>query len=434
MKHSTPPEIDLQAAAEFAREVVRRLQSGGYQALWAGGCVRDYLLGVTPKDYDVATNATPEQVRDVFGRRRTLFIGASFGVVTVRGPRTAGHVEVATFRRDEGYSDGRHPDHVTFSSAIDDAQRRDFTINGLFFDPLVGAVFDYVEGRADLDRQLIRAIGDPHRRFDEDKLRMLRAVRFATTLGFAVDPETQLAMAEHADELERVSSERIVAEMRRVLTSARASRGLELLQQTGLWHVVLPEYGQNNDADRTWRWNVALRVLDCLGDERDFVTALAAVLWPLTRGGDADKLVTGLASRWRLPHREVKDTRWLLGHYDVIRQADKLPWAEIQPLCIQPQIVSLLRMIEAVQAATDGSPETLEAVAYCRSRLAWAPDRLNPPPLVGGDDLKSIGIQAGREMGDLLARIRTAQLAGDLTTPDQALAWAKLRTSEPHAE
>src|SRR5688572_4921449 len=174
----------------FALEIVEKLRAAGFEALWAGGCVRDELLGLTPKDYDVATSAMPDQIRDVFGRRRTLPIGAAFGVITVLGPRAAGQVEVATFRTDAAYSDGRRPDSVTFTDAEHDAQRRDFTINGLFYDPIEGKVVDFVGGQEDLKRGTIRAIGDPRLRIAEDKLRMLRAVRFAATFNFAIDPDT----------------------------------------------------------------------------------------------------------------------------------------------------------------------------------------------------------------------------------------------------
>src|SRR3954469_10452800 len=167
---------DPAVAREFAIDVVRRLREAGHQSLWAGGCVRDQLLGQMPKDYDVPTDAVPDRVREVFGRRRTLAIGASFGVITVLGPERAGQIDVATFRRDAAYSDGRHPDAVSFSDAENDAQRRDFTINGLFFDPIAEQVIDYVGGQDDLQRHVIRAIGDPLARIAEDKLRMLRAV------------------------------------------------------------------------------------------------------------------------------------------------------------------------------------------------------------------------------------------------------------------
>src|SRR3954462_9234325 len=186
---------------DFALEIAQKLRDAGFEALWAGGCVRDELLGLTPKDYDVATSATPEQIRDLFGLRRTLPIGAAFGVITVLGPRPTGQIEVATFRTDAAYSDGRHPDSVSFTTAEHDAQRRDFTINGLFYDPIAEKVVDYVKGQEDLKRRTIRAIGDPHLRLSEDKLRMLRAIRFAAAFSFNIDPDTLQAIQEMAPQI-----------------------------------------------------------------------------------------------------------------------------------------------------------------------------------------------------------------------------------------
>src|SRR5438874_6755264 len=186
----------------FATDVVRRLKEAGFEALWAGGCVRDQMLGREPDDYDVATSARPEQVQALF--RRTVAVGVSFGVVEVLGPRTPDgplKVQVATFRRDAAYSDGRHPDAVTFSTAREDAERRDFTINGMFFDPLEERVIDYVGGEADLKAGIVRAIGDPLQRLTEDKLRLLRAVRFAARFAFTLDPTTAAALKSMADEI-----------------------------------------------------------------------------------------------------------------------------------------------------------------------------------------------------------------------------------------
>ena len=217
------------------------MREAGFEAYWAGGCVRDQLLGRTPKDYDVATNATPQQIREIFGRRRTLAIGASFGVITVIGPKTAGMIEVATFRKDAAYSDGRHPDHVTFSSAKEDAARGDFTINGLFLDPLEDRVIDYVGGQEDLARRRIRAIGNPRERIAEDKLRLLRAVRFSAAFDFALEEETRAAIGEMAGQIGEVSPERIAMEMRRMLVDPSRVAAVRLLIETNLAAAVLPE-------------------------------------------------------------------------------------------------------------------------------------------------------------------------------------------------
>ena len=185
---------DPAASRGFAAEIVRRLRAAGHEAYWAGGCVRDELLARIPADYDVATAALPEIVRNLFGRKKTLAIGAAFGVITVLGPKPAGQVEVATFRTDADYTDGRHPAGVTFCSAREDAQRRDFTINGMFLDPLSGEVHDFIGGREDLAAGVVRAIGTPAMRFAEDHLRMLRAVRFAAGFDFALEHNTRGAI------------------------------------------------------------------------------------------------------------------------------------------------------------------------------------------------------------------------------------------------
>ena len=237
----------------FAVEIVRKLRAEGFETYWAGGCVRDQLLGRVPHDYDVATSANPKEVRRLFGHRKTLAIGAAFGVITVLGPRGAGQIEVATFRRDAPYSDGRHPDSVTYSDAREDALRRDFTINGLFHDPLEDRVIDYVGGKRDLAAGLIRAIGEPRQRFREDKLRMLRAVRFAATFGFALEAQTRNTICEMAAEVTVVSAERIAVEMRRMLVSPGRSVAAGLLLETHLAEAVLPEVVPKDDESRR-RW------------------------------------------------------------------------------------------------------------------------------------------------------------------------------------
>ena len=216
---------------EFATEVVRTLQQAGFRALWAGGCVRDELLGLTPNDYDVATDARPEQVANLF--RRSIAIGAAFGVVEVIGPRGDDRqhltVEVATFRSDGVYIDGRRPESVTFSSPELDAQRRDFTINGMFFDPIAGQLHDFVGGQIDLEAKVLRAIGDPVARFTEDKLRVLRAVRIAARFELSIDPATLAAAQQIAAQIIVVSAERIAEELRKLLTHPTRARGVKLL-------------------------------------------------------------------------------------------------------------------------------------------------------------------------------------------------------------
>jgi poly(A) polymerase len=222
--------------------VVRRLRDEGYESLWAGGCVRDQLLGKSPKDYDVASTATPDDVIRIFGRRRTVAVGASFGVVMVLGPdKAAGQIEVATFRSDGEYLDGRRPSSVSFCRPEEDAHRRDFTINGMFFDPLEEKFIDYVGGLDDLAAGIVRAIGDPAARFTEDKLRMLRAVRFTATFGFQLDAATAAAVRQLRHEICQVSEERVTQELKRMLAHVSRELSFRLLHESGLLAEILPE-------------------------------------------------------------------------------------------------------------------------------------------------------------------------------------------------
>lgn len=404
------PELDSQAQHDFALSVVERLRACGHTAYWAGGCVRDQLLGRTPKDYDVATNATPLEIREAFGRRRTLEIGIAFGVVAVRGPADAGLVEVATFRRDATYSDGRHPDAVTFSTPEDDAARRDFTINGLYFDPVAKIVIDYVGGREDLQRRLIRAIGDARARFAEDKLRMLRAVRFAATFDFELDGETQRAIAEMADQVTVVSPERIAAEMRLMLSHPSRAEGIGLLRETRLLAVIAPELDSLDDSD----WRGTLDVLTHLG-EASFPLALAALVH---RVPTPQRVTDSLARSWRLATRESERAGWLVTHQQAIDGTQDQPWSRVQPLLIEPGIFDLLAMVTAIRGAAGLESED---IAWCRQKLELPADELNPAPLVTGRDLLAHGLPADHRMGQLIAALRAAQLDGTIQTRRDAL-------------
>jgi tRNA nucleotidyltransferase/poly(A) polymerase len=414
---------------EFAIDVVSRLRAAGYEALFAGGCVRDQLLGIEPKDYDVATNAEPDQIRQVFGRRKTLAIGASFGVITVIGPKGAGQIDVATFRRDATYSDGRHPDSVTFTTAEQDALRRDFTINGLFFDPVRNAVIDYVGGQQDLSQGIIRAIGDPRLRIAEDKLRMLRAVRFAARFDFAIDEATLAAIEQQAHELVIVSAERIAAEMRHILTHDSRARGVQLMHTAGLLEVVLPEsvslgpdelWSRESQADTPWRRT--LHILARLA-QPTFAAALAALLREMnTVHSPPAEVPRRVFDRWRLSTEELEGASWLLDQELLIRQASRMPWPKLQRVLIAPRIDELLGYAQATAEVIDGTPAEIE---FCRAKLALPASDLNPPPLITGEDLKQLGIPPGAVYRPILEAVRDAQLEKRITSREEALALAK---------
>ncbi len=425
------PEIDPQSQRHFAVDIVRKLRARGFEALWAGGCVRDQLLGRVPKDFDVATTATPVEIRELFTMRRTIAIGAAFGVITVLGPKEAGKIEVATFRQDAEYSDGRHPDSVKFSTPEADAARRDFTINGLFFDPLEDRVIDFVGGQDDLVRGIVRAIGDPRARLAEDKLRLLRAVRFAATLGFVLEPATRDAVESMAAEITVVSVERIAAEMRLMLVHASRAQAILLLREVGLLDVILPELktasppktltGTGRPAEEAWL--VTLEVMQMLA-EPGFSTALAALLHTFIEAPHVEEI----SRRWKLSNRETSRTRWLIENLTALTHARHAAWPRLQRILIADGIQDLLTLYEAISTATGKSADD---IAYCRERLEMPHEELDPPPILTGSDLIAHGVPRGKQYQWLLEAVRDAQLEKRIGNRTEALALVDQLRAEP---
>ena len=402
---------------EFATEVVQRLQDAGYRALWAGGCVRDFLLGREPQDYDVSTSATPEDVRNLFGHRRTLAVGASFGVIIVRGTKQAGDVEVATFRTEGPYLDGRRPEHVVFTTAEEDAQRRDFTINGMFYDPLAASVFDFVGGEKDLNLGIVRAIGDPHDRVREDKLRMLRAVRFTATLDFELDEVTASAVREMASEIHVVSVERISHELKRMLIDPHRTRAVRLAREVGLLSEILPEledaFGSAGEdlpatGDRT------IHMLQLL-QEPGFELVMAALCHSL-ESGDA---VRALCRRLKLSNHEIDHIGWLVEHEHDLDAATSWPLCELKRLFADRRADDLVALSRVRTLAEN---RDLSSVVFCEEYLQHTPrEVIDPPPLLTGDDLVSQGLKPGPHFKDFLDFIRDAQLDEQIATPEEAV-------------
>ena len=407
---------DPAAARTFAADVVRRLREAGHETYWAGGCVRDELLGRIPADYDVATAAKPDQVRAIFGRGRTLAVGASFGVITVLGPKPAGQVEVATFRADAPYTDGRHPAGVTFCSAREDAQRRDFTINGLFLDPVSGEVHDFVGGRADLADGIVRAIGVPAMRFGEDHLRMLRAIRFTAFFGFVLEAETRAAIERMPHLVAAVSPERIAAELRAMLSRPGRRRAVELLLATGLAREVLPEVAPPAVAEP--RWLEAGRIIDAF-DEPDLPMSLA------TLAEDAgNEVLPRMHARLRLSNREAKKGEWLrAGVAAVASGADPTgrPWSEMQRWVAHEDAAALADVLRARAACGLGDAGR---ASWFSGQVVRPRAEIDPPPLVTGDDLLAAGVPPGKAVGAALARVRALQLDGAIATKGEAIAAA----------
>ncbi|MEZ6089646.1 MAG: CCA tRNA nucleotidyltransferase [Pirellulaceae bacterium] len=398
----------------FARRVVQQLTDAGHIAYFAGGCVRDRILGREAKDFDVATNATPNRVREIFGQRRTLAIGAAFGVISVLGRKHKGEepIEVATFRCDGSYSDGRRPDSVVFSSPEEDAKRRDFTINGLFYDPISERVIDFVGGVADLEHRCLRAIGDPEARFEEDKLRMLRAIRIATIFEFQIEPKTMEAITHHASEIRTVSNERIGAEMRRLLAAPNVIDGLRLLLDSDLATIVFPplcEFWNRDVQPQPANKFIAdprsdgKALMSALIDTRPvdrFIDAFACCLLTIAwTGGDLKQAVEALSDRWRLSNEEASRGLFATESVPVIAQAARLPYSQVQPTLVHRYAGDAVRLAERVVRACG---QSVDGVEFASEQLKLDRSLLDPAPLVDGGTLHRLGLRSGPQFREIL--------------------------------
>mgnify|MGYP001328614199 CR=1 FL=1 len=391
---------------QAAIEIIQQLQQHGFQALLAGGCVRDMLLGRTANDYDVATNAQPADVMRLF--RRTLKVGAKFGVVIVLIRKQ--QVEVATFRAEAGYEDGRHPTEVRFTSAAEDASRRDFTINGMFYDPLSDQVIDYVEGRADLKKRIVRTIGNPEERFGEDYLRMLRAVRFSTQLGFAIEPATYAAIGRNAAKITRISGERVAAELEGMLVHPNRAAGAAMLIETGLAEAVFPGFA-GEPAQR------GVTVLGRLRKNVDFPLALSAFFVGYPAG-----FVAARCELLKLSNKQSKHIEFLLVHRGALLDST-MPLARLKKLLAAPCFRDLYDLERAIQKAAP-SEAGLAHLAALRKRIRALGDvDVQPKPLLNGHDLIRLGATQGPALGQLAEELYVAQLEGDVTTTEQAEQW-----------
>ena len=396
------PASDLRTAAV---EVLRTLVDAGHEAYFAGGCVRDKLLGIEPADYDIATDAKPEEVGRLF--RRTQHVGESFGVVLVS---SQGHqVEVATFRTDGVYSDGRHPETVTYSDAEHDAQRRDFTINGLFENPLTNEILDHVAGQADLEAKTIRAIGDAAARIREDRLRMLRAVRFAARFGFAIERHTADAIRRAATDLHGVSRERIGWELKRMLSHENRAVAARELQELGLDSAVLDEASLKAVTTR----------LEGLPKTALYPTALTA--WLLDRHETTDDRLKERAQCWSrsllLSNAEHQQMARCLATYQTLRTA----WSGLG-IAKQKRLASQVEFQEAMAIVQTIEPQVF--IDLGRDIAVLAETGLEPPPLIDGNDLAELGLTPGPLFGHVLEAVYDAQLEGSVGDRQAALVLA----------
>jgi len=426
-----------------AREIAARLRENGHMAYFAGGCVRDMVRGLTPKDYDIATDARPEAVQKLFPR--TYAVGAHFGVIIVL--ENGFQFEVATFRSDEGYIDGRHPSAVRFSSPEEDAKRRDFTINGMFYDPVAEEVIDFVGGRADIAAKLVRAIGDPAERLAEDRLRMLRAVRFATVLDYKIDNGTWKALVANAPSINQISAERIRDELVRVLTSPNRVRGWDLLDSSGLMRVILPEIDAmkgclqpeqfHPEGDVFQHTRLMLQFLpEKVSVPLVFSVVLHDVAKPRTatidetgriRFSGHDRLGAEMTEeimrRLRFSGAEIEATVEMVRQHMVFKDVPKMRVAKLKRFMARPTFEDEL---ELHRVDCEGSHRMLDNYEFLlRKREEFANEPIIPLPLVRGDDLIALGLKPGPKFGEILEAAETQQLEGKLRTREEALEWVK---------
>lgn len=399
------PNIQLPHEAHGALQIIERLRAAGHEALLAGGCVRDLLLGLTPQDFDVATNAPPPRIAELF--RPTRHVGAKFGVTLVH--RDGRWIEVATFRTDGHYADGRRPTSVTFGDARDDALRRDFSINGMFFDPQRGEVVDYVDGCADLEARILRAIGDPAARFAEDHLRLLRAVRFAARLGFEIEPQTLAAIRDAASTLARVAPERVRDELERTLATATRDAALRLLIESGLLTHLWAGAAWNEAELAETR-----RVYSLLSATAGFELAFAVLV--ATRSGAQ---IEQIARRLAFSNEQRRNTLWLVANQAALDEPDRPALAELKRLLANPAF-DLLR--DWTLARYHALPDAMQRRQRLDARIsAIAPKDIAPPPFVTGDDLAERGVPAGPRYKAILDVLYTQQLDEKLTSRTDAL-------------
>lgn len=423
-----------------AVRIVRTLRNAGHEALFAGGCVRDRLLGRPVHDYDIATSARPDDVEALF--RKTIPVGKSFGVIVVL--LGSDQYQVATYRSDGPYLDGRHPSSVTFSDAKSDVERRDFTINALLYDPLNDAVLDHVGGRKDLEARVIRAVGDPRARFDEDKLRMMRAVRFTGQLGFALDSATEAAIRAMAPQVLQTSWERIRDELGKLIVCDGRAAALDLLHRTGLLKVILPEVAAMEGVEQPPEfhpegdvWTHTKLAMKSLKSP-SFIVALSTLLHDVgkpptfvradrIRFNQHDKvgakMSRDIGERLKLSNEEIEELAWIVDRHLVFLGWPNLRQATLKKLFANPWFDHLM---EVVRADTLGSMATDEYVReILAARAAIPPEQIKPERLVTGNDLIAMGHAPGPKFKEILETAFDAQLEGRLATRDEALDWVR---------
>jgi poly(A) polymerase len=433
------------SASDVALGIVKRLRDAGHEAYFAGGCVRDTLLGIPSSDYDVATSALPDDVQKLFPK--SIPVGAKFGVIIVRDEDIS--VEVATFRSETTYSDGRHPDSVTFTSAKEDVLRRDFTINGMLYDPLVDKVIDHVGGQDDLKNEIVRTIGEPRDRFAEDYLRMLRAPRFAARFNFALDEKTAEAIRDLAPNIRKISMERIREEIVKMLTGPNPANALELMDKTGLLKEILPEIhalhgvthkpGEHPEGDVFVHTLAAVAAIPKVaGPEPSSELALAVLLHDVGKaptwteetetrfadhGEKGAKIAKEICNRLKCSNAEHDAVVWLTRHHDIPFRFENKSKAFLKKMFASDYAEMLFQVFECDITASQSSPDLL--VNFWKKYEELKEEGLSPEPLLTGEDLIKMGYKPGPKFKEVLSKIYDAQLNGEIEDRENAANLAK---------
>ena len=445
------PKKDL--PKEIAVEIVRRLQAAGFAAFWVGGCVRDFLLGREPQDFDIATNAKPEKIEKLF--KRTIAVGRKFGVMVVVENKL--QFQVATFRAEADYQDGRRPEKIVFANAEADASRRDFTVNGLFYDPLTKKIHDWVGGEKDLRAKIIRTIGAPQERFGEDHLRLLRAVRFAAQLGFEIEPETFAAIKSLAPKIMLISAERIRDELLKLFRPPHAAGGLVLLRDSGLLDQTLPELAATISCEQSPDYHPEGSVfehirlmLEKLPPDADellpWTVLFHDIAKPVTAERDAKsgaihfyghekvgaEMARAILNWLRFPKKQTDEIVACVLHHMQFKDVKQMRKLTLRRLLLRETFPLELELHKLDCLGSHGDLELYDFLIQQTEELKKKPTIR--PPLLTGKDLIALGMKPGPAMGELLNEIREKQLADELKTPRQAKAWAKKQIGNRKSE
>jgi poly(A) polymerase len=434
--NSLPPEI--------AKKIVAALQQAGFAAFWVGGCVRDFLLGRAPQDFDIATDAKPEQVEKLF--RKTIPVGKKFGVMVV--VENGIQFQVATFRAEADYQDGRRPEKIIFANAEADASRRDFTVNGLFYDPISEKIFDWVGGEKDLRAKIIRTIGKPEERFSEDHLRLLRAIRFAAQLNFEIEPKTFAAIQKLAPKIKIISAERIRDELLKLFSPPHAARGLILLRKSNLLENILSELAATIDCEQSPDFhpegsvfNHIVLMLEKLPPDSNALLPWTIILHDIAKPLTAEKdLETGaihfyghekvgaqmaerILTRLRFPKKQIEEIVACVLNHMQFKDVKQMRKATLRRLLLRETFALELELHKLDCLGAHGDLSHYNFLVEQAEELKNQP--AIRPPLLTGKDLIALGLQPGKELGALLAEIREKQLADELKNSRQAKAWVK---------